>query len=246
MKKPVALILICSVLASACATTNPSAVHTATPAAKPQNIKEWVLKQNRARKQAMVGALIGALAGAAAAGLRGDDPWTGAAAGAVAGAVVGFAVGKRQDRIFAQRDLAIQQAHYDSSQGYVARVEEVIFDPPQIKPGKKATIYVRYLVIGPNPNEGITVRMFRGLKYGDDYIMGAGPNEFVVPRGGGIVEATMEVTLPAKAAQGTYGVEALIEDSANRFPQAVGTNSLYIVADAGRSPHTPISRIASR
>jgi hypothetical protein len=78
----------------------------------------------------------------------------------------------------------------------------------------------------------LTIRLFRGLKYGDDYIFGAGPNEFVVPKGGGIVDSTVELTLPKKATEGTYSIEALLEDSKGRFPQAVGTGALYIVARA--------------
>lgn len=221
-----------------------SCTSTAPPAAagKPHDLKTWVMSQNRARRNAMAGAFIGALLGAASGG-SGEEMWKRAAAGAIAGAAIGFAAGRHQDHIYAARDLAVQQAQYDSSQGYVAKLEAVSFDPPQAKSGETTTLYVRYLVIGPNPAEKIKVRLFRGLKYGDDYILGAGPNDFVVPRGGGIVETTMDVTLPNKAPQGTYGVEALIEDPDGRFPQVVGTNSLAIVASASPRDHaTAIAR----
>ena len=69
----------------------------------------------------------------------------------------------------------------------------------------------------------------RGLKYGDDYILGVGPNDFVVPRGGGIVESSMPVTLPGKAPAGPYGVEALLEDPLGRFTETLGAGSLYVV-----------------
>jgi hypothetical protein len=227
-QKSLAYLLICTMTLSACATTAPQAA-TATAADQPPNpLKNWVMNQNRARRNAMIGALAGAVIGAATGG--GDDMWKRAAAGALAGAAIGFAAGRRQDRLFAARDIAVQQASYDSSQGYVARLESVAFDPPETKPGKTTTLYVRYLVVGPDPGEAIKVRMFRGLKYGDDYIVGAGPNDFVVPRGGGIVEAKMTVTLPEKAPQGTYSVEALIEDPAGRFPQVSGTSFLSIIA----------------
>lgn len=228
MKRCIAGLLICTLLTLGCVTTGPASADE--PTARPSNVKEWLGQQSRPKKKAIVGALAGALLGAAAARVRGEDPWKGAAAGAVAGAVVGFLVGKNQDRIYASRDQAILAAQYDSSQGYVARVEEVRFDPPQPKAGETANLYVRYLVVGPDPSEDIKVQMFRGLKYGDEYVMGAGPNEFVVPRGGGIVESTMTVTLPAKAPQGSYNVEALLEDTLGRFPQAMGINSLYVVA----------------
>jgi hypothetical protein len=231
MRQITASLLICVLLTAGCATTAPRA----TPAAKPGNIKQWMALQSRAKKTAVLGALIGAALGAASASLSGmdsDEVVRHAIAGGVAGAVAGFAIGKRQDRIFAQRDTAVREAHYETSQGYVARVQEVRFDPPQPKPGQTATLYVRYLVVGPNPNERIKVTMFRGLKYGDDYVYGIEPNVFVVPNGGAIVESTAMVTLPKKAPEGTYSVEALIENPEGHFGQVVGTGALYIVARA--------------
>jgi hypothetical protein len=165
-------------------------------------------------------------------GKQGDEVLARAVAGATIGATIGFAVGKYQDHIFAGRDLAIRTVGYDDSQGYMARVENVAFDPPNAKPGQRAKLYVRYIVLGPDPNEELTIRVFRGLKYGDDYIFGAGPNEFVVPKGGGIVDSTVELTLPKKAPEGTYSIEALLEDAKGRFPQVIGTGALYIVARA--------------
>jgi hypothetical protein len=226
MKRGIANLLVFTLLLTGCASTG-------TPQggaqSRPRNVKEWMSGQSRAKRGAIAGALLGAVTGAAIATVRGKNPWEGAAVGAVGGAIVGFAIGKGQDRIYANRDDAIRTAGYDSSQGYLARVEEIKFEPAQPKPGQTASLYVRYLVVGPNPNEDIKIRMFRGLKYGDDYIVGVGPNEFVVPRGGGIVESTMPVTLPAKVPQGTYGLEALLEDPAGRFSQVVRTSSLYLV-----------------
>jgi hypothetical protein len=229
-----ASILICTFLFTACATA-PGPPRE--PGAKPTNVKEWMALQSRAKKKAIAGAIIGGLAGLANAGLtgaRGDDVWKHVLAGAVAGAVTGFGIGKHEDQIFAGRDLAVRQAGYNSSQGYIAQVEEVSFNPVSPKPGQSAKLYVRYVVLGPDPNEALRIRMFRGIKYGEDYILGAGPNEFVIPKGGGIVESTMEVTLPKKAPEGTYRVEALLEDSQGRFPQVVGTGALYIVARASQ------------
>lgn len=225
--KEIAGFLALSLLLGSCASTispakNGSQTH-------PRNVKEWMNGQSRAKKGAIVGSLLGAVTGAVIAIERGKNPWEGAAAGAVGGAIVGFAIGRSQDKIYANRDDAIRTVGYNPAQGYLARVEEIKFIPSQPRPGQTASLYVRYLVVGPNPNEEIKVRMFRGLKYGDDYIVGAGPNEFTVPRGGGIVESTMPITLPAKVPQGTYGLEALLEDPAGRFPQALGTSALYLV-----------------
>jgi hypothetical protein len=234
MRHGIATLLICTLLVSSCATAPATRVN---PAAKPANIKEWLALQSRSKRSAIAGALVGGLLGAASAavsGGNGDAILRGALAGVVVGAVAGFAMGQHQDRLFAGRDLAIRQVGYDASQGYIARVEEVSFDPAQPKPGQTATLYVRYVVLGPDPGESIKVRVFRGLKYGDDYIFGAGPNEFDVPKGGGVIESKMQITLSKKATQGTYSLEALVEDSRGRFPQAVGTGALYIVGNQMR------------
>jgi hypothetical protein len=223
--------VICTLLSTACATApGPKA-----PTAKPTNIKEWVSQQSRAKKSAIAGAVIGGLLGFAHASLTGgnpDDIARETLGGAIAGGFAGFSIGRHQDQIFAGRDLAVRRAGYDSSQGYIAHVEEISFEPASPKPGQPVKLYVRYVVLGPDPNEALKIRMFRGLKYGEDYVFGVGPNEFVIPKGGGIVESTMEVKLPKKAPEGTYSVEALLEDSEGRFPQVVGTGALYIVARA--------------
>ncbi len=230
MRNGIASLLVCSLLFTACAT---APTPNAGAVSKPANIKDWMALQSRAKRKAIVSALIGGAIGALGAGVAGMDHEQivkHAFAGAVAGAIAGFAVGKRQDQIFAGRDLAVRQASYDSSQGYVARIEEVHFQPANPKPGQTAKLYVRYLVLGPDPNENIKVRVFRGLKYGEDYVFGAGPNEFVVPKGGGVVESTVELTLSKKAPVGTYDVEALIDDEQGRFAPHVGTAPLYIMA----------------
>jgi len=231
MKKISSILLIATLLVSSCATT-PSSHMSGTPPTKPASIKDWMAIQSRAKKKALVGALIGAAIGAATAGALGDDPWRGAAAGALAGAIAGFGVGKAQDRMYAERDEAVRQTNYDRAQGYVARVDEVTFAPPHPKPGETATLYIRYVVVGPDPSEAIRIRVFRGLKFGDDYVFGAGPNDFVIRNGGGVVESKMAVTFAKTTPEGTYSVEALLEDPRGRFPQAVGTGALSIVASA--------------
>jgi len=231
MRVRIASILVLTLLAAACATTAPP---NTAPKPKPKNVKEWIA-QNRTSHSAIAGAVIGGLIGAASGiiqGKQGDEVLARAIAGATVGALTGFAVGKHQDRIYAGRDLAITYVGYDSSQGYIARVEKVAFDPPAPKAGQSAKLYIRYVVLGPDPSESLKVQVFRGLKYGDDYIFGAGPNEFIVPKGGGIVDSMVELTLPKKAPAGTYSIEALLEDAKGRFPQAIGTAPLYIVARA--------------
>jgi hypothetical protein len=245
MKKGVASFLVVALFAAGCATAPPQK-KTNTTAVKPTNIKEWVMAQNRTHRNAIIGATVGTFAGAllgVASGGNRDAIMRDAVAGGIAGAVAGFALGKHQDKIYAGRDLAIQRANYEAAQGYVARVEEVGFNPPNPKAGDTATLYVRYLVLGPDPHEAIRVRLFRGLKFGEDYVFGAGPNDFVVPQGGGLIESSVQVTLSKKASVGTYSVEALIEDEKNRFPQVVGRNAIYVVASA--RPAHPASAVTA-
>lgn len=180
----------------------------------------------------MVGAFVGAVAGALVAKQLGKNVVAGAVAGGFVGGVAGFAIGHSRDRLLAQRDAAIRASHYDSSQGYLARVESVRFDPARPRAGQSANLCVRYLVVGPDPGENIQVRLFRGIRYGSTYILGLGPNEFTVPRGGGIVDSIVPVTLPAGVPQGTYGLEALLDDPRGRFPEAIGSNPLLILSQS--------------
>lgn len=227
MRQGIASILICTMFISACASA-PAKQSTAA-ASKPTNLKEWLTIQNSARKKVIIGATILAVA-LAATGSNSREIIERALAGFAVGVVAGLVISKHHQKVWAARELAVRRAGYDPSQGYVARVEEVTFTPSQPKPGATTTLYVRYLVIGPDPNEKIKVTMFRGLKYGDDYVFGCGPNAFEVPKGGGVVEATMDLTLPKAAPEGTYSVEALVEDAMGRFPQAVGKGQLLIIA----------------
>jgi hypothetical protein len=199
---------------------------------KPSNVKDRLQANPRATRSAILGAISGAVLGALTARLRGGSLGKGAAIGAAAGGVTGFLVGRSRDALAANREQAIQRAAYDPSQGYVLRLEEVKAEPSSVAPGGTATLSVRYLVIGPNPDEKITVHCFRGLKYQDDYMTGDGPAAFVVSNGGGIVVSSSPITLPKNAPPGSYVVEELLEDPQGRFHQSA-TAPLYVVSGNG-------------
>ncbi|HSS77563.1 MAG TPA: glycine zipper domain-containing protein [Thermoanaerobaculia bacterium] len=196
-------------------------------ARQPQNIKEWV-SANRARKSTVIGAIGGAILGGLLARARGQNVARGAAAGAVVGGVAGYLVGSHRDKVFYSRDQAIQMAGYQPSDGYVMRIQEVRFDPETIKPGQSATLHIRYLVIGPDPNETIKINCYRGIKYQGSYMTGEQAS-FEVPNGGGVVESTAEFSLPAEAPAGTYAAEATVEEAQGRV-NGSKTSPLYIAS----------------
>ena len=132
MRPGIASLLICTLLMAGCATT--PATKSGSPA-KPGSVKEWLALQSRAKRNAIIGGIIGALAGAALGGGNRQEIVSAALGGALIGAIAGYAVGNQQDRVFAGRDLAIRETDYAASQGYIARVDEVSFHPPQPKPG---------------------------------------------------------------------------------------------------------------
>jgi outer membrane lipoprotein SlyB len=198
------------------------------PAAqKPKNIKEWV-SVNRSRKGAVAGAILGAFAGAVIARARGQNMVAGALIGGAAGGVAGYLVGRHRDTIFYGRDQAVQMAGYQPSDGYVMKIQDVRFDPETIKPGQKAILHIRYLVIGPDPKETIKINCYRGIKYQGAYMTGEQAT-LKVPHGGGVVDSTAEFTLPAEAPAGTYTAEAMMEEEKGRVNRS-GTSPLYIAS----------------
>jgi len=205
----------------------PAAQGGEAQAQKPQNVKEWV-NANRKRKGALAGAITGAILGGLLARARGQNVARGAAAGAVIGGVAGYLIGGHKDKIYYSRDEAVRMAHYQPSDGYVIRIEDVRFDPQTIQPGKSATLHIRYLVIGPDPHETIQINCYRGIKYQGSYMTGEQAT-LKVPNGGGVVESTADFTLPAEAPAGTYAAEALLEDAQGRANRS-GTSPLYIAS----------------
>lgn len=195
---------------------------------KPKNIKEWV-STNRSRKGSAVGAVAGAILGGLIARATHTTVWKGVALGAAVGGVTGYLIGQHRDQIYYSRDQAVREASYDPSQGYVIRIQSVGFDPQSIKPGDSATLRIRYLVIGPDPRETIRITCFRGIKYQDSYLVGEGPVTLTVPKGGGVVESTVQFVLPKEAPAGTYTAEAMLEDSQGRFNSSE-TSPLYIAS----------------
>lgn len=199
-------------------------------APKHKSVKSWLNAQPRKKKGAIKGALKGAGVGLLGALVTGRNPVEGAVVGAAAGALVGYLIGKRKDKIYAARDAAVEEIDYDPSQGYVMRIQEVRFDPPNLQPGESGVMHARYIVVGPDPKEKIVIQAYTGIKYDENYVTGNGPDKLVVRKGGGIIETTVPVTIPDEAPAGTYVIEAMFDDPAGRFAEQRRENSLYVNA----------------
>lgn len=221
VRQSIGTLLVLSLLVGGCASTG--GVGTSD---SPQEVgaeqdqhplKTWMSNQSRAKKKGIIGALVGAAAGAASAAITGRNPWEGAAVGAVAGAVAGFAIGKRQDKLFGSRDEAVRKLDYDPSQGYVMQVDEISFEPANPGPGDELVMTVRYLVVGPNPKETLTIASLTGVKYDGEFVMGDGPADYEVEHGGGIVQSTITLKLPKDAPNGSYALVTVLEDPDGRF-----------------------------
>ncbi len=199
-------------------------------APKHQSVKSWLSAQPRKKKGAIKGALKGAAIGLGGALLFGKNPVKGVVAGAAAGALAGYLIGRRKDKIFAARDVAIAEIGYEPSQGYVMRIQEVRFDPPNLQPGETGTMYTKYVVVGPDPKEKIIVQAYTGLRYDESYLTGKGPDKTVVRRGGGIIETSVELTIPEEAPAGSYHVESMFDDPGGKFAESKQRSPVYVTA----------------
>lgn len=212
MKNLLVLLLVTSLLHTACVSTGPS-----SPFTPDHPMKTWLQQQSRSKKGALLGAAAGALLGLARARVLGHDPIRGAVGGAVAGALVGFLAGRHQDKVYGSRDEAVALLGYQPTQGYVFAVQEVRFEPHELAPGATTEVVVRWLVVGPDSREDLAVRSYLGVKFDGEYIHAQGPGQTLVPRGGGLVETRSVLTIPKDAAKGSYAIEHLFEDPAGRF-----------------------------
>jgi hypothetical protein len=236
MKSLLVYVIVLAVVVSGCASSgsSPSTPGKDLPTAgdgstieAPKSVKEWMNSGSRKKKKAVKGGILGALGGAGLALIKGKNPLEGALVGAAVGALAGFLVGQRQDKIHAGRDQAIAKIGWEPEQGYVMQIEEVKFESANLKAGDTTELEVTYIVVGPDPKESITVQAYTGVLYDGDYVMGNGPEEFEVPRGGGIVKTLTTVTIPKEAPTGTYAVEALFEEPQGLFEESQ-TSPLYV------------------
>jgi len=226
MRQAAAVVMILTLLLTltACATTGAAGSGLAE---NTHPLKSWLQNNKKAKTRAILGAGFGAVLGAAGAHALGRDPVKGAVLGAAVGGLTGFLSGRWHDKRYGSRDEAIARLDYEPTQGYVLEIDDVRFEPGQLKPGEEAQVFVRYLVVGPKPDEDIRVQVSTGIKYDGEYVWGKEPEELVVKHGGGIIEISTALTIPKKAPAGTYSVEALFEESAGRF-QDSREKALYV------------------
>ncbi|QQR72417.1 MAG: hypothetical protein IPJ17_12940 [Holophagales bacterium] len=174
---------------------------------------------SRTGKASQIGAILGGLAGAVVAVATGhkDNIVGYAAVGAAAGAGVGYAIGRAQDRRLANRDEAVRTANYQPSQGFHLGITSVEAIPAQVAPGNTSQIRVTWLAISPNPSDSIQVRAALTFKLANgDEAASSISNLQPLDNGGGIVETTIDLPIPARAPLGSYALDVQLSDSMNR------------------------------
>lgn len=178
---------------------------------------------SRAGKGAGVGAAIGAIFGAALAVATGreEDALAYAAAGGAIGAAVGYEIGKARDKKLADRDAAVQAANYLPSQGFQLTIKSIEALPTRVAPGNNAQVRVTWMAISPNPSESIQVRaalVFRTA--GGQQAAATSEDLQLLANGGGIVETTVDLPIPAKAPTGSYAFDVQLSDSMSRVERS--------------------------
>lgn len=162
--------------------------------------------QSAAGKGAGLGAFLGGVVGAgvALATGHGDNVLGYAAAGAAAGAATGYLIGRAKDRRVKDRNEAIAQANYNSSQGTLMRIEGAAAAPASLQAGQVAAISCDYVVISPDARQSIPVKAYCTLRSGNQSLVEHQENLTPVANGGGVLNSEFQMTIPKNAPSGTY------------------------------------------
>ncbi len=157
---------------------------------------------------ALIGGLAGAGVGAAVSGKR--HRGEGALAGAVAGALVGAAIGNYQERHAATRDETATKYSYKQEQGGMLNVEEAYVQPSSASAGQQISLVVKYAVLTPSPQDGVSVRETRRVLYQGRRLVDES-RTVKLGQGGGTFVTELPVTIPSGAEPGRYQFEATVE-----------------------------------
>ncbi len=162
--------------------------------------------QSSAGKGAGLGAFLGGVLGAGVAIATGhqDNVLGYAAAGAAAGAATGYFIGKAKDRRVKDRNEAIAQANYTTSQGMLVRIEGASAAPESLKPGQTAQISCDYVVISPNARQSIPMKAFCTLQSGGQSLVENEMDLTPVANGGAVLNSEFQMAIPKNAPTGTY------------------------------------------
>ncbi|MEM6455884.1 MAG: hypothetical protein AAF772_12375 [Acidobacteriota bacterium] len=208
MQRLLMLTFAIGLLLSGCATLRPISQpppSTSQPGAvaEPTSVRAWLAQQAQPQPAGVLGAIRRTVS---AVGSR-----------FMASADADELIGARNNALHAGRDDVVALLAYEPAQGYVMAIRDARLDPEQVAPGERSELVVRYVVIGPDPEETLTVHGFTGLKHDRQILHGTGPERFKVPDGGGIVDVRIPITIPDQAPTGTYAIAAELVDARERF-----------------------------
>ena len=169
-----------------------------------------------------IGALLGGLLGAGVAIATGHRDQVGkyALAGAAVGAAVGYAIGKAQDKKLADRDAAVQSTGYTNEQGFQLGIQSVEAIPTQVSPGQTAEVRYTWTAISPDQSETINTAADFSFKSADGTVLATNSvNLDPLAHGGGTVETTVDLPIPANCPTGSYSFEVTVRDAQGRAQQ---------------------------
>jgi hypothetical protein len=155
--------------------------------------------------EAAIGAGAGAAGGAVLGGLAGGT--RGAVIGGLLGALAGGATGEYLSRRDRTRTEAANVVNYAPAQGPLVTIESAQAAPRTVRPGEQVNLSARYTILTPQPDEQISVRERRVVRYQGEMV--ANPEaEFVRPNG--TFTSALPIVLPQAAAPGTYEVTTTV------------------------------------
>lgn len=152
--------------------------------------------------KATLGAGVGALGGAVAGGLAGGKK--GAVLGAAIGAAGGAAVGAYLDHKDKTAEQTNAEHNYQPAQGVRLEFMNVATEPATATPGAKVDLVATYALMAPNPQQHVQVTEEFVVTFNGELIA---QKPTTVDRTPGTWTSRVPITLPARAARGTYQLQ---------------------------------------
>ncbi len=151
---------------------------------------------------AVAGAAIGSIIGAAT-GSPATGAWVGAATGAIAGGLGGALYARHMNQQMKNRNVAVQQYNYNSSQGVLVDISQAAAIPNVARSGQAVTMAMTYTILTPD-NAPTQVTLYREVRLNGE-TMGQ-PNAIQVMNQNGTFQDQVSYSLPPNSPPGLYTV----------------------------------------